>query len=70
MERRKYMTEKLKPCPFCGKKAEFHTFYNGEIAAGCPKCGISTLHGRPTYEGERAYTKLAKTWNRRANDEG
>ena len=50
------MTEKLKPCPFCGEEAEFHKFYDGSITASCTKCGIRTVHKF----GEYAYAKVAK----------
>lgn len=48
---------KLKPCPFCGGKAESFQDYMGWFVVQC-KCGIGTLH----------YSTLeaaVKAWNRR-----
>lgn len=56
------MTDKLKPCPFCGSKADFEpkeiTFYGVWIK--CPQCGIE-LHN--IYETRE---DAANAWNRRA----
>lgn len=59
----------LKPCPFCGGKAEFHNcaeleneaariIYNGKIGVHCTQCRIATL----PFEDESVATSY---WNRR-----
>lgn len=60
------MTE-LKPCPFCGEKAEItvHKFFSGDYAiwVGCPDCKTSfTFIGKKGEMLEQAKSQ----WNRRA----
>ena len=53
--------QELKPCPFCGGKAEFETYGGTACAVTCRKCRCGT----PTVslnDGERA----VEAWNRRA----
>lgn len=56
----------LKPCPFCGGKAKFSSYY-GSWKVVCTGCGVRT---KP--RGERATDKegilqiVGKKWNRRA----
>ena len=60
------MTEKLKPCPFCGGKAVYSsiTFLHGDdqCHVECEKCGFTTENFKTRYDAIDA-------WNRRANDE-
>ena len=62
-------TNELKPCPFCGGKAEIHDcgefdneslniLYNGESGAHCTQCNIATL----PYPNEQ---EAIEAWNRR-----
>ncbi len=62
------MTEKLKPCPFCGCKhiAVFggtHILYEEPYRFECHDCGcvLYTIH--------RKEDKAIVEWNRRINDE-
>lgn len=51
------MTEELKPCPFCGGKAEFEND-NGEWFVFCEKCGSMTVPFETKPEAK-------ETWNNR-----
>lgn len=53
----------LKPCPFCGSKAEVGIWY-GVMTAKCtnPDCGAEIENGWNSAE------ETAELWNRRAND--
>lgn len=55
------MNEQLKPCPFCGGKAELRCFMNF-FWVKCIKCEVST-DAKPSLE------KTIKAWNRRTNNE-
>lgn len=66
------MTEiKLKPCPFCGGKAEFETNVNvlyKTIWVCCKKCKVNTMN----FESDLyscAAEKAAEAWNRRDYNE-
>ncbi len=54
------MNEKLKPCPFCGGKAELDEDYDsGNIFwVFCTRCGIST-------DTDYVSKEAIKAWNRR-----
>lgn len=60
---------KLKPCPFCGGKAEIvyrtnysaHKFYRTE----CSECDARTA----SYEDEPGKGEAIERWSRRAGDE-
>lgn len=58
------MSEELKPCPFCGGKAELKhwRWIGNEYRIECLKCETKT-------QISNDYNMLVKTWNRRANDE-
>lgn len=60
---------KLKPCPFCGGKAEMGTEYNDPFECGaiyCVDCGAKIEFGC----GGELRLKALEAWNRRApNDE-
>lgn len=78
------MTE-LKPCPFCGGKAEIREFANGhngngefvaKYEVGCKKCNIKFLfESRFVLKNgqpefiQNGYDKCVEAWNRRANEE-
>ena len=53
------MSERLKPCPFCGGEAEMMgiTF----VYVKCLNCGVETM-------GYREEDEAAGTWNRRAGE--
>lgn len=53
---------KLKPCPFCGSKADKYHDYVGYCVVQCRCCGIGTLHKRDESE-------VINDWNRRTNNE-
>ena len=52
--------ERLKPCPFCGGKAEFRSGSSTTPYIRCRECG-----GRTKSSRNRA--NLIAAWNRRAN---
>lgn len=51
---------KLKPCPFCGGKAELFQDYMGWYVIECTACGNGTLHFANSDGAVNA-------WNRRAD---
>lgn len=51
---------KLKPCPFCGCKAELFQDYMGWFVVECAVCGNGTLHFAKSDGAVNA-------WNRRAD---
>ena len=55
--------EKLKPCPFCGKKPKVHFQLDdiGDYRVQCRNCGAST--------GEIVYSKkeAIENWNKRSD---
>lgn len=65
----------LKPCPFCGGKADFVYFNNGSryrsnVIYKNDKCTVKCL--KCEVELPRAYkgtNRAAEAWNRRANDQ-
>ena len=60
------MSEKLKPCPFCGGEAALWRFYDLHVTnhyIGCTTCGAQT-------RGTDSDDLCIEVWNRRANDEG
>lgn len=55
------MKKELKPCPFCGHKAELWEDMAGSWLIQCNGCGISTMH--------RWSQKMCiEEWNRRVSD--
>ena len=52
------MTEKLKPCPFCGKEVVLHVSltYANYFQVFCPNCGASNVWG----------ADAIKRWDRRS----
>lgn len=58
----------LKPCPFCGGKAEKRTFINSAgvyvYRVYCPQCQIGTMK-------HNSMKRACEIWNRRSgNDKG
>lgn len=66
----------LKPCPFCGGKAEYqerneiHSFFSDKIYAFviCKSCNNRTA-GYYMSTKYCAYDEAADAWNRRANND-
>lgn len=72
------MTDKLKPCPFCGSKevgmakAVGHIFarkYQGKVRAiCCKKCGVNGgIFNTLAMSVEEAEKNAIQSWNRRAD---
>jgi Lar family restriction alleviation protein len=61
----------LKPCPFCGGKAEFiRDRVLGLYAVWCKKCKCQTTYQFDFGEGlEVSKRKATEVWNRRADHE-
>ena len=57
----------LKPCPFCGGKAEIYKS-NGEVSVACIncQCGTAYITGASTLEVK--IETAVHDWNRRAED--
>ena len=58
------MTEELKSCPFCGRKANFFTLNfvkEKEYNAGCKICGIHT-------DNYKTMEEAANAWNKRCTN--
>lgn len=70
------MSEKLKPCPFCGGKPYLFKDNFGKYGVACEKCnlwfGIKIENGTLLRFGWTAKIKTRKeaveAWNRRANN--
>lgn len=66
------MTE-LKPCPFCGGKAELHLFqmYVGDesyaVNIRCQKCGVEGAVEWKV-DGKNFKQRAIKKWNRRVRE--
>ena len=54
------MSEKLKPCPFCGGEAEFRGGSSTTPYIRCKECGGRTMSSFDS-------AKLRAAWNRRAD---
>lgn len=79
------MKPELKPCPFCGEKANMREYGsghsgNGEFTASyevkCSGCGIAyhfdskfTLVNGQPVFKQNGHEKCVETWNRRASNE-
>lgn len=63
----------LKPCPFCGHKANLFVSENGGILVLCVGCGASSkmLYDSITSTGVsgNATINVIKAWNRRTDDD-
>ena len=62
----------LKPCPFCGGKAEVHVSSDG-ICVRCTKCLCQTVRGKDhmikNITGNNAFEDAVIAWNRREVEE-
>ena len=63
------MSEKLKPCPFCGGKAEVRTDENEEYYVSCTKCFTLVGYCTDTWGEYETETEAIEAWNRRASDD-
>jgi Lar family restriction alleviation protein len=67
------MSDILKPCPFCGGKAELHLFqmhaedepYAASIS--CPECGVNGAE-EWMVDGKDFKQRAIKKWNRRMKE--
>lgn len=60
------MTEKLKPCPFCGGKAERFYAY-GTCVVKCLTC-FALIQRQDDYEEGDSVPRAIYAWNGRANE--
>ena len=60
------MTEKLKPCPFCGGKAK-RAFGAGIAIVWCPIC-LAHMERQDDYEEADSMPRAIEAWNRRADE--
>ena len=63
----------LKPCPFCGGKAEIKYVqsgwsYENTAYVRCTKCGASSQHLNITYREKELADKVIDLWNCRYGD--
>lgn len=66
------MQSKLKPCPFCGCKAEIRVVKEGEmsiISCATHHCGVSIHSFNNGETDQEVAVRLANAWNRRADNE-
>jgi Lar family restriction alleviation protein len=57
------MTEKLKPCPFCGGEAKIHNTYDGMFQIECTNCFARVFY-------DRTKKSVINRWNRRVDNAG
>jgi hypothetical protein len=55
----------LKPCPFCGGKAEIETIEKDCFGVGCPNCDFQLMNGQWAIGWHRSSLSAATEWNRR-----
>lgn len=65
--------EKLKPCPFCGGKADFHEYEISPIfwliRFRCFRCAAEiTLHGVTDKNSKDIQKDMLKAWNTSVNE--
>ena len=68
----------LKPCPFCGGKAECYRtvvksngYYSDAVAVRCTVCGARNgyvLFDARTHPNGEEYEEAERAWNRRCED--
>lgn len=61
------MNNELKPCPFCGGRAEYNEDNHGWHWIECTKCESATGQVNPLTSGMKS--RLAESWNTRAEPE-
>lgn len=59
------MAEGLKPCPFCGGKAEVRVDDNGEFYVSCTECFTLVGYCCDTWGEYETEAEAINTWNRR-----
>lgn len=67
------MTSELKPCPFCGGKAEIRVVKEGEMSiiyCATYYCGFSRHSYNNGETDQEVAVRLAIAWNRRADNDG
>lgn len=64
---REQMTKELKPCPFCGGKAEFRICDNGIGYIICTGCRAQVGHLK-TLSKSRPFGEIIEAWNARVGD--
>lgn len=67
------MSEKLRPCPFCGGEAKIFADQGGGICVKCMKCYCQT-DNRCDFSYDdcmrtNAFNSIVEMWNRRTNDD-
>ena len=63
------MTDKLKPCPFCGGKAEILVVEKGVKSVIYCHCGFKRYSFNNGDTDENTAKRLALAWNRRADND-
>lgn len=58
------MSEKLKPCPFCGGEVEFYIGVYDICTVTCKNCGAMT-----SFTNSLTKDKTIDTWNRRVSND-
>lgn len=58
----------LKPCPFCGGKAEIYQ-ENGTVSIGCSQCQCGTAYMSGASTTEKKIEIATRDWNRRADND-
>lgn len=62
----------LKPCPFCGGKAQLLVLQESGVCVACKFCGNRTALARDfgfsQRDGDTAVSRSIERWNRRVED--
>ena len=59
------MSEKLKPCPFCGSEAEVRTDENDEYYVSCTECFALVGYCADTWAEYETEEEAIDAWNTR-----
>lgn len=64
--------DELKPCPFCGGKAQildnaWHVIFNTRVRIKCRRCGVRTMEYVGSDWDDTHYLAI-EAWNRRADN--
>lgn len=60
------MSDKLKPCPFCGNDAIVYRTYNGNYFVGCSAASDTCIYGAVVIRATKE--QAVTSWNRIVND--